>query len=646
MNKIEFLKKFVLSVGLSITFLMFVGLFLNQLYLAIGISKPLSTSSLVVSFTVILVILAVIAYKRNKEDLYLPDVSNIRSDLKKDHFISPLLFPIIFPFLSVFGTYLMNTEGNNIILLIMFFLIPIYIALVVLIPKLKLGVSIPKSTYPVAILMIGIALLLSHGLTSHYLIGSDIHGEYYHLRLVADNLHWSIVAGAGSTFSACLSVSLLSPIYKLLLGMNGLYVYKLLYQLLFSITPLACYLLFKKHINESYAFLASCFFMAQGVFIHSMPSCLRQEIGVLFFALAMMILFDDEMDKLNKRMLFLLFAFSVVVSYYTSAYVLFIFAFLPGLMTKLIKNFKSQLTLTMSLLIFVTIFFWYGQVTVEPFSGHMGFIESTLQHLANFFIEESRDESAYLIVGKGAETLSLKISVIVHDITFALIAIGVFTMIRRYKEMNFDREYLLLTLISCGLLVLMVALPYVSEGYSLCRLYIHTLVILAPAFVIGGHTLAKYIRCPALLVILIVLSSQCICVTHTIDEVLGDYQTSFVDLNREEGAYSEKYIYDQEVICARWLNEHSANNLKIYSDYISSSRLRSGYEVHKKPNIRNNFFTQNKTIKEGYIYLNHANVVNERVYLSEKGIKNITEYSHLFVGKSKIYDNGGSRMWR
>ena len=195
------LKKFLLSIGLSISFLMFFGLLINTLYPLIGISRPLSTLSLVVSLNIALILLCLVGYKRNREDLNF-SIFNIKS-IGEDSFISPLLFPILFPFLSIFGTYLMNTEGNNIILMTMLFLIPIYVAFVVYMNK-----QIPKIVYPIAILMISISLLLMHGLRSNYVIGSDVNAEYYAFQVVARNAFWSM-SNFHNVLTACLSVSLL-----------------------------------------------------------------------------------------------------------------------------------------------------------------------------------------------------------------------------------------------------------------------------------------------------------------------------------------------------------------------------------------------------------------------------------------------------
>ena len=315
LNKIEFLKKFVLSIGLSVSFLIFAGLLVNSFYPLI--LKPLSLEPILISFNVILIVLAFIAYRRNKNDFDITDVFNFKLDLR-GRLASPLIFPIIFPFMAVFGTHLMNTEGNNIILLAMLSLIPAYVVAVVILRD-----KVPEATYPVAIWMIGMSLLLMHGLTSYHLMGRDVHIEFYCFRLALSDFHWDI-SQYYNGYNACLSVTILPMIYHTLSNINSEYIFKMFFGLIGSITPLGVYIISKKYIGKRYAFFASLLLIFQLAFIYSMQSSTRQEIATLFFVLAILILFDVEVDKLSKKILFLIFMFSVVVSHYTTAYIFFI----------------------------------------------------------------------------------------------------------------------------------------------------------------------------------------------------------------------------------------------------------------------------------------------------------------------------------
>lgn len=71
LSKLGLTEKIVLSVGLSISFLMFAGLAINWIYPVFGYDRPLSTNSLLISFSVIILILAIIAHFRNRDTFRL-----------------------------------------------------------------------------------------------------------------------------------------------------------------------------------------------------------------------------------------------------------------------------------------------------------------------------------------------------------------------------------------------------------------------------------------------------------------------------------------------------------------------------------------------------------------------------------------------
>ena len=640
LDRIEFLKKFVLSIGLSIAFLMFGGLLVNSFYFIIP--EPLSLESLLISFTIILMILAFVAYKCGKDNFNANYIFNFKIDTK-DKLNSLLIFPVLFPLMAFFGTYLMDMRENNTILLAMLFLIPVYVVVIVC-----LWNRVPKNIYPVTILMIGISLLLMHGLTSSYINGRDIHGEYYVFRLTTNNLHWDI-SNYQHAYNACLSVAILPTVYKTLLGIDGLYIFKIVYPLLGALTPLVCYIISKKYIGEKCAFLASFFFMAQTPFIYTLQSAARTELSMLFFAGAIFVFFDEEINNAKKKILFLIFMYTVVVSHYSTSYIFFIIIFALWLSTifmkKVSKPNKNHITMKMTILLFVVIFFWYGQVTLTPFGDAVRFIENTFINLGNFFVEEMREQAGTAVIGQGVKGISRWIVLIIQDITIVLITIGLFGVIRKYKETKFEIEYILLMLTSWGLMAAMLIVPYVSTAYGVHRTYQLGLITLAPMFVVGGDMIFRSIniRKFSLSLIIIILISQFFCATYIVDQIFGNPLSD--DLNREGYRYGEYHIHDSEVNGARWLSECSVDS-RIDSDYMGYSRILIAYD--EKPYINRDFFEKNKTIKNGYIYLRHTNIVEGTIYPTSHytDISDTTEYSHLFVKKSEIYNNGGCAIYK
>lgn len=646
LDRIEFAKKFVLSIGLSVSFLMFGGLLVNSFYPFI--LKPVSLAPILVSFNIILLIMTFVAYKRNKDDFDIKNIFNFKLDFK-DKSIPLLLFPILFPFMSIFGIYLMNTQGNNVILLAMLLLIMVYVILITLLHKV-----VPNQAYPIAILMISISLLFILPLRSNHIESQDINIEYFFFQQTLSNQHWD-VSKFLCCYNACLSVGILPAIYQLLLNMNGEYIYKIAYNLIFAVTPLCLYVLFKRYVGELYAFLASFLFVSQHRYINIIYMLPRVEIALFSFALAMMVFFDDEIDKMNKKILFLILLFAVIISHYSTAYIFFIVLFLSWLITEIVRkriSLKKDLSTKILIVFFVLIFFWYGQVTEVPFTSGIRFFERTFINLGNFFIEESRSQGLKVLYGEGLTDLPNQIFVIVFYITNLVISIGSLSLIRRYKDSNFSVEYISMMLVFLAIILSMIALPYVSTGYSITKLYLQALVLLAPMIIIGSKTISKYIYPRSTsLIILLILIPQFICGTYLVYQVFGvPYSYAF---NSEGYKYDMTYVHDQEVAASQWLGNYDNPELRIYTDCYGFKRLighgcgdmwRGAFKYDQE-----SVFAENKSMRKGYIYLRYQNVVDGILIPKQSGIPfhqdihNTSEY-HIFLN-DMIYSNGGAEIY-
>ncbi len=478
LNKIGSTEKFVLSVGLSISFLMFFGLLINSSSLGLGYETPLATVSLLISLNFAFIALAIIGYKtKTFEKSFTKNyLTNLNLTTSEKAF---LIVPILFPALSIFGMHIMNTIDNNIILMSLLFLIPIYVSFVTVFNH-----NFSKRLYPVVIFLISISLLLMLSLRSNHIIGIDTHREYSFFRTTLNNLHGSILGH--STLDACLAISLLPMIYQSILNISPEFLFKILYSLLYSLSPLAIYVLSNRYIEEVYAFLASMVFMYQGFFVYSAINP-HTVLAILFFTLAMMTLFNDKIDPLKKRILFIIFMASCMVSNYTTTYI-FSFIMLGTFVGMEILSrkytFKKFISLTIVLLFFTFIFFWYSQVTGTAFNTGVNFIRDTFTNLNTFFIKESRGESVQELFGGKVtqEGMPYKINFFFTWMTFVFISIGIIMMIRRYKEMSFSKlkfkkldflkdkfevEYFIIALGCSGMLLMIVTLPYLTKGYMI-----------------------------------------------------------------------------------------------------------------------------------------------------------------------------------
>ena len=681
LNKIGYTEKFVLSVGLSISFLMFFGLFVNNLSLSIGYETPLSTISLLISLNIAFIVLGVIGCKTNKESIFsLPDL-NLSTAEK-----AFLIVPILFPALSMLGTHLMGNADNNIILLFLLFLISLYVAFVCFFNR-----KFSKRLYPIVILSTSISLLLIFMLRFPHIYGQDVHTEYFFFKTTFDSLHWNIVGY--TSLDACLSISLLPAIFQSLLNVNAQeYLFKGVYVSACSFGPLGIYVISKKYIGELYAFLASFFFMSQSSFLVTAGSP-RTSLAIFFVALAVMVFFNDKIEPLKRRFLFIVFMLSVVVSHYSTTYLFFFIILGAFIGTEILSKkytFKKAISLTIVFLFFALIFLWYSLVTETAFNVGVGFVEETLGNLNMFFVEESRAPQIKMLTGEGlAYPMLSRVCLAFTWATLVLIGIGVLTMLRRYKEMvamsnvkhkkphflktKFEMEYLVMALACAGLLVIMVALPYVSVSYGIQRLYSLVLVILSLFFVLGGMTLSNFsfkkklllkkqkeggnvLQNPvrksvgrengsqvrAYLIILLILIPYFLFGTGAMYEIFG--VSGGATLNSEGEGIDHGYIHNSESCAAKWLMENAKKNSRIYtSDYIVKNGLISQGEILPSRIDCRSFSKHGKL--RGYFYLSYNNVVKEKFVL--EGIPcNMTEYLDMFVGKSKVYNSGCAEVYK
>lgn len=675
LDKLYPLEKLVLTCGLSISFFMLFGLLINNLSLFLNYEKPLASIPLLIMLNVVFMLLAFIGHKKDREE----DDKPILSKIKRKFVLSPLekaflIVPLVFPTLSIFGMQIMNETDNNSILMLLIYLIALYILFVTYFNK-----SLSKRLYPVIIFLISISLLLLLPLRSNHLIGVDVHTEYYLFRTVLDQLHWRI--SGNSTLDACISVSLLPAIFQSLLGISPEYLFKFYISLIYSISPLIIYIISKKYIDDKSSFLAACFFMFQPGFLWT-EYYSRTNFAVLFFALAMMVLFNNNIDLLRKRILFIIFIISCMLSHYATTYIFFSIILGAVIGMEIIpKKYHSEriLSRTMVTLFFVSIFFWYSQVTGTAFDKGLVFIGKTFNKLNEFFIAEMRGAPVQALFGEGFQRgLPYTMQFALTWLTIGFIAIGVTTLIVRYKEMSFPEmkfkkniflkeklevEYWLFTIVCSGLAFTVIVFPFVSVGYGIERLYSLITVIISIFFVIGGIIISKNIHFKKQValgwrnkdwhsqqiwtfgVVLLVLLPYFLSVSGAMHQMFGyPYQ---ITLNSEGRQYDNLYIHDQENYCTKWIKQYSDDS-KIYTDFYGAYRLISQAGIALESIDRYDLTRIRQS--NGYIYLRYYNVVKGKWadYGFESGEQyhNLTAYHDIFVRRNNIYVNGGSKVFK
>lgn len=672
---------FILSWGLSISFIIFSGLFLNYLYPLFGYNAPLSTNSVVISFDIIILILIGAIILRNNSNFFI-DLPDFNIDTMEKIY---LLLPGFFPLFGILGIYIMNAKDNNVILMALHLLIVAYVIFMSLNHN-----RVSDRVYAPLLFLISITLVLLLGLRSNHIIGADVHAEYYVFQQTVQNGQWGIILN--STLDACLSISILPTVYQSLLGIDPPYIFNVLYPILFSVCPLVIYVISSKYIKCNYAFLASTFFISQNSFLWTAAGP-RSRIAVLFFALAVMVLFSDDLDEKCKKLLFIIFASSCIVSHYSTTYIFFFLLLGMFLGIQIIRwmslsekrpiNYKYQMneysvscsllkphfTSGMLVLLFVAIFLWYSQITGVAFDPGVKFVERSILSLHDLFVLESRHDEVQAILGKGLESKGIAqwIEFIVVWIAIAFIAIGVLTTLARYRQCvslddtlnkefhsnllyrRLDAEFFTVSVICCAFLVVSIAMPYVLIGYGIQRTFFQMMVVLSLFFVIGGITIAELLHFPRRghLLVLFVLITFFMSITGVTYQIFDDSRSMI--FNSDIDTFDVFYIYDEEIFGALWLKKFSNETIKIYSDNLGERRLVSQGGLIRvpvyAPSIVEILKASHGSLEDGYIYLRHTAIIDGKLLDQNYMWHNISDYQNEILTRNLIYSNNGSQVW-
>ena len=653
-HKLGCIENLLYSVGLSLSFLMFVGFFMNKLYPLMGIKRPISIIPLELTVSFIVLLLCCLCYLIDR------DYSDSNYIYLNNAFSAYSLFLCLIPILTIIGTYFMNLYSNNSLLMIVIFLISLIIFLVCF-------DLIPESLYPLAIFIATFSLLFHNSLISKYLVGWDIQIEYYIANKVIENSLWdpNITSNlVTSNVNSVLSIVMLAPIYSTLLNLDLIWVFKIIYPAILSLMPLGMYIYFTKQTDSKIAFISTFFFISLVVFYTEMLQLARQQIAEYFFMLIVLLIVKDKHEMSNKILL-IIFSFSLVVSHYGLSYIfLGIFAFsllISFLCKKYFCNHFTNNTINLSFGIFFSVFLlsWYLYTSnFSTMSTIVIIIKNIVETLWSEFLNPNMSQGMYVITEQANTPLHV-LAKVIHLLTQIAISIGLFNTLYNFisrKKSQFSIEYLFLSLSFYLLLILAIIIPNFANALNVSRLYHITLIFLAPYCIIGFTFSLEAL--PQILKLNIVANRnkllKILCTffalfllfnTGWIYVLVGDSTTSFsLNSTNDYPIFNEKETTGKE-----WLYE--VIDPTTYKDrYIYADNYRWLIFLNRfdKTLVRIFPSSPQNIIPSSYIYLSTYNIVkNEVLIYSKKGVNNVPNYvfNEYSINKTQIYDNGGAKIY-
>jgi uncharacterized membrane protein len=650
-EKIGFLEEAILSIGLSLAFLMFLGFFTNFLYRLLGISNPMSPFWLIISISGAILVLYTVARYRKK----LPEQTHI--DLR----FSPVLFVIVcIPFVTVLGAEQVNLVGNNSVLLILI-LLDCFILLACLSKKL-----VPPHFFPWVIWVLAFSLLFHISLSSSFLIGWDVHTEYYFAMITSANSWWNPTIP--HQYNGMLSVTILPVIFSAFLGLEIEWVLKIIYPLIFSLVPVGLYLAYRKKISPTAALFAVGFFMATETYYVQMLGLARQMIAEFFLMELIILTLEDRLSTHVKEALFVVFGAGLIVSHYALSYIFWAYLLVAFCITKVLKRTDkiTEQLVTFRVLISYSIFviFWYLFVSPSLFTA----LANVITHIAGNILAQA---SAPGIGGLMPTYLSTLHNVSKYLFLFPqlLVVIGISILLFKRGRRRFGLEFSSMSIASMFILILCIIVPSFASSLNMTRFYHIAQFFLAPFGVLGAMVIANlFSRTKAkafnfegsasldrkkLLAFLVVmlLIFYFLFQTGFIYEVVHDVPTS-ISLSRNRirewpPSLNDLYVDEPEFKSAKWLSVHKSQQSRFLVDfgvkYLTSYASVSPDQISPLDSDNQLFLTDKKS-NTSYVYLGRLNVVYGLVEGSKR-LQNMSDFSSLLNEVNKIYSNGESDVY-
>ncbi|MDW5549185.1 DUF2206 domain-containing protein [Methanosarcina sp.] len=652
-RKLEAIDSLIYSLGFSIIFLMFTGFTINSLCPIIGINEPISEKVLILSIDILVLLLCLINYSQGETITKNPYIH-----LNK-LFAPSTLILLSIPFLSIVGTYFVNFQNSNYFLMIMFVFIAILFMLAVN------DKFISKDLYGFMIYLTAISLLFHMSLISMYIMGVDVHIEYYYANLVLSHKYWNPTIYENT--NSMLSIVILLPIYSIICKLNLTWVIKIIYPLLFSFLPITMYSIYKKQIGEKYAFVSVFYFMAITTFYTEMLSLTRQQIAEILLGIIILTTISEE-KTIKKRFMLLIFVYGLVVSHYGLTHLVLIFGTLTFLLKKYgLRSLSSESFRLLFILVFaVFVLSWDIYIS----SGSiLATILSIFKWISITAGKEVLSTSSVNVITKPSEYYSGMVLKKLYLISQFFIFIGVsdvlYEKLIEKKKSNFSDDYLLFSILF--LIVLASSLFTSSTGMNIHRLFHISSIILSPFVVIGYMTIVdfskicfekmstnfhflnpKFLLNTFSLILILFLLLNVGFIQELIKEEPKSYSLSQYRIHDNErlNDISVKFMNEFDFQSITWLANHRNKTLSIYADASTATLDFASYGgIIKGTNTLNSI---NNIIPENaYIYLNYMNIKYRLLNGPSMGIyMDIGNVTSLFDAKNMIYSNGNSIIYK
>jgi len=395
---------------------------------------------------------------------------------------------------------------------------------VILFTILAIMGRVNKRYYPIYIYGLAVSLLWQTSMLGTYIIGVDIHTEYWVANWIIEN-GWDLSWANNSATSFVLGI--IAPSLDKI-GIDLVWQFKMLFPMVCALAPVFLFYAFKRRLGEDKAYLTALFFMTMPMFTMEVVSIVKSQWAYMFIAL--MVLFMTSDYKPWKKTLGIVGAgLGAAFSHYAIA--LMVFAYIVTIFgILLITNWGKvrswfgakrlpmrYLALSCSVIIGL-MFAWYSvagsgcivnvafaiggnlaEVTKEVVSS-----DGTEQAETYYYYTQPVEENTYLDTQEQLIRTAIgldfmratnwgKVFRVFQYLTQIFMVLG-FVYVLLKKGYGFTGEYLASVVASFGLLACCIFVPFFSTTLSTTRYYALSLLFISPMLVIGVEQVGERVK--------------------------------------------------------------------------------------------------------------------------------------------------------
>ena len=303
-------ERFAYSVGGTVLLLLLGGLLINTTLPWVGVRRPLDRLPVLILVDVINGLLYVLRHSRPDIPDWRRGLATLRTKELRLIVVAGLCVPLV-----IFGANRLNNQSGDLVTLIALGAIAVTVFLL-----LTWSEQIRSGVTGITIYLVSASLLLMTSLRGWSVTGHDIQLEYRAFQLTVAHGQW-VMSAFKNAFNACLSVTILPTQVAALTRIDDPYVFKVCFQLVFAACPVIVYSIARRYFSERIAILSVIYFVGFPGFINDMPFLNRQEMALIFVAVAILAITNPRWSRRRRQAALIVATVGMEISHYSTTYV-------------------------------------------------------------------------------------------------------------------------------------------------------------------------------------------------------------------------------------------------------------------------------------------------------------------------------------